>query len=143
MLTDAVGNVGSASDSFVLTLDTTATAPTINLVAENNVINIGEETSIISGTTEAGSSVSVAFGSVTKAATVVGTTWSYQLTAADIAAMGQGSETISVQQTDAAGNVSSLAQKTISIDTLAPLTLTVTADAGALTSLERQAVRSP
>ncbi|WP_139816300.1 beta strand repeat-containing protein, partial [Planktotalea arctica] len=129
VLTDAVGNVGTASESFVLTLDTTAAAPGINTVAENDVINIGEETSIISGTTEAGSSVSVVFGSVTKAATVDGTSWSYQLTTDDIAAMGQGAETIAVTQTDAAGNVSTSAQKTISIDTVASLTLTATLDA--------------
>ena len=132
-LADSVENVGASSQAFQLTLDTIATAPTINPVAANNVINIGDETSIISGTTEAGSSVSVAFGSLTKAATVVGTKWSYQLTTADIAAMGQGAETISVRQTDAAGNVSSLAQKTISVDTVAPLTFTVTQDAGGLT----------
>jgi len=125
VLTDAVGNVGTQSQSFVLKLDTTAIAPTINSVAENNVINIGEETSIISGTTEAGSSVSVAFGSVTKAATVVGKSWSYQLTADDITAMGQGDETISVRQTDAAGNVSAIATQDIEVDTVSPITLTI------------------
>ena len=54
----------------------------------------------------AGSTVALSLGNNTRAATVTGTSWSYSLTAADITAMGQGAETLSVTQTDTAGNTS-------------------------------------
>lgn len=60
-------------------------------------------------------------GGNTRAATVTGTTWSYTLTAADITAMGQGAETLSVTQTDAGGNVSTAGTHAISLDTIAPV----------------------
>ena len=46
--------------------------------------------------------------------------WSYNLTADDITAMGQGSETLSATATDAAGNSSTAGTRDITVDTLAP-----------------------
>ena len=43
-------------------------------------------------------------GGIARTAVVSGTSWSYTLQAADLTAMGQGPQTLSVTQTDAAGN---------------------------------------
>ncbi|HBO16200.1 MAG TPA: hypothetical protein DD440_07675, partial [Porticoccaceae bacterium] len=122
-VTDAAGNQGAVSAALSMTLDTAVLAPVILAVAGNNVVNVGEEASIISGSNEAGATVAITFGSpaVTHSATVEGSSWTYQLTEADITAMGQGSATLSVVQTDAAGNVSAAATHSIEIDTVAPL----------------------
>jgi len=118
-VTDTAGN-SSAALSQAYVLDTAApTAPAINLVATDDVINVGEQTSAITGTNEAGATVALSLGGNTRAATVTGTSWSYTLTAADITAMGQGGETLSVTQTDTAGNVSTAATRPISVDTVA------------------------
>ncbi|MEI6303975.1 MAG: Ig-like domain-containing protein, partial [Betaproteobacteria bacterium] len=61
--------------------------------------------------------------------------WSYTLLAADITAMGQGAETLSVTATDAAGNTSSAGTRSISVDTLAP-SVTISTDDSALTTGE-------
>ena len=103
-------------------VDTIApSAPVINTIAGNDIINSSEQSSVITGTNEAGATVSLSIGGTTRAATVTGTTWSYTLVAADITAMGQGTETITATQTDAAGNVSTVASKTITVDTSAPV----------------------
>ena len=103
-------------------VDTIApSAPVINAIATDNIINSSEQSSVITGTNEAGATVSLSIGGTTRAATVTGTTWSYTLVAADITAMGQGTETITATQTDAAGNVSTVASKTITVDTSAPV----------------------
>ena len=105
--TDAAGN-DSPAITATLTTDTTApTTPTIDTIAGNDVINASEETSTITGTTEAGTSVTLSFGDNERSATVTDTSWSYTLTAADITAMGQGTETITATATDAAGNATS------------------------------------
>ena len=131
-IVDVVGNAGDRSDPFTLTKDTEILAPTINAVAENNVINIGEENSVISGTNDAEASVVVSFGGSAVDATVVDTAWSYTLTNADITAMGQGSEIISVQQTSSAGSVSAVTQKTVNVDTVSPITFIVSDENGIL-----------
>ena len=124
-IVDVVGNAGEESEPFVLSVDTNILAPTINAVAENDIITSGEENSVISGTNELGASVVLSFGGVAKNASVADTSWSYTLTDVDITAMGQGSEIISVQQTDSAGNVSTVVQKTVDINTQSPITFTV------------------
>ena len=125
--TDAAGNVSPAS-TRAITLDTLApTAPTIDAVATDDIINASEQTSVITGTNEAGATVALSLGGNTRAATVTGTTWSYTMTAADITAMGEGAETLSVTQTDAAGNVSTAGTRPIMIDTLAPTAPTIDA----------------
>ena len=103
------------------TLDTVAPAPSIiNAVSTDDIVNASEQTATtISGTNEAGATVALSLGGNIRAATVAGTTWSYALTAADLAAMGEGAETLSVTQTDAAGNVSATGTRAISVDTTA------------------------
>ncbi|MHB8915655.1 MAG: Ig-like domain-containing protein, partial [Thiobacillus sp.] len=96
-------------------------APVINAVATDNIINIAEQTSAISGTAEANATVALSLGNVTRTITANGSgVWSYSLVAADITNMGQGAETLSATATDAAGNTSSAGTRTITVDTVAP-----------------------
>ena len=121
---DAAGNTGTAkSQAYVL--DTSAPATTVSTVAGDNIVNATEQTSAITGTNEAGATVALTIGGNTRAATVTGTTWSYTLVAADITAMGQGAETLSATQTDAAGNTSTAGTRTITVDTVAATVSTV------------------
>lgn len=102
--------------------------PAINAVATDDLLNAGEADSVITGGNEAGATVTVNIGGNSRAASVSGTSWSYTLTAADLNAMGQGAETLSVTQTDAAGNISAAGSHTVSIDTLAPAASIVVTD---------------
>ena len=47
-------------------------------------------------------------------------TWTYALTAQDIAALGQGAKTLAARATDAAGNTSEAATSPITVDTAVP-----------------------
>ena len=129
--TDSFGNV-SETTSFVLSVDTIApTAPTIADATADNVINSAEQTSTLSGTAEAGSSVSLSLGGLIKSLTAdANGAWTYDLTAADVTAMGEGAEDITITATDAAGNTSTTTTKAIAVDTVAPTAPTM-ADATA------------
>jgi hypothetical protein len=119
--TDAAGNVSVVSSGLSVTIDTTTpAAATIGMVAIDDIVNAGEQTTTITGTNENGATVALTLGGNIRAATVSGATWSYTFTAADITAMGQGAETLSVTQTDVAGNTSTVATRDISVDTVAP-----------------------
>ncbi|MDO8811922.1 MAG: DUF4347 domain-containing protein, partial [Gallionella sp.] len=125
--TDAAGNT-SAAGTRAISVDTSApAAPTINAVATNDIINASEQTTAITGTNESGATVALSIGGNTRAATVSGTNWSYTLVAADITAMGQGAETLSATQTDAAGNTSAAGTRNITVDTAAPAAPTIAA----------------
>jgi hypothetical protein len=125
------GNQGTFSTAAATTIDTTApTAPGINTVATDNIVNTLEAGSSISGTNEAGASVALSIGGNSRVATVSGTSWTYTLTGDDITAMGQGAETLSATQTDAAGNASAAGTRAITVDTLAPSVTGVTVSAG-------------
>ena len=119
--TDAAGNTSDAGTRS-LTVDTVApNAPSISSVAGDDVINAGEQTASISGTTEANASVALTFGGTVRTVTANGSgAWTYTLTSTDVAAMGQGSETLSVKATDAAGNISAAGTRGITVDTVAP-----------------------
>ena len=72
-------------------------------------------------------------GSATLGTTTVGAagTWSYALSAANIATLGQGSgKAVSVTVTDAAGNVSSAVSTSFNVDTVAPGAPSITAVGG-------------
>ena len=130
-ITDAAGNKGAATGSKGYTLDTTADAPVINVVATDDVINANEQTSVISGTFESGASVVLTLaGKSLSGITASGTTWSHTLTSAEITAAGQGAKTISAIQTDKAGNISSAGTRDITIDTIAPTVTLVSASGG-------------
>lgn len=109
--TDAAGNTRSTTKQ--ITVDTVATV-TVDPVAVDNVINVaeGREPVFLRGTNEAGATVQVDG----HAATVSGTTWSYTVSTADIAAMVQGNHTFTIATTDAVGNNASI-QKTVLVAT--------------------------
>ncbi|MDO9216729.1 MAG: Ig-like domain-containing protein, partial [Lacisediminimonas sp.] len=128
---DAVGNESTRSASFGVTIDTSAPAlPTVTAVATDNFVNSEEKTAgvIVSGTTEAGTTVNLTWGATTKAAVVDGVNWSASFGAGEIPADGQG--TIQIVATDAAGNASAVAESTVTIDTIAPSLLDLALDIG-------------
>ena len=119
--TDAAGNT-STTTTKAIAVDTVApSAPTMADATADNVINSAEQTSTLSGTAEAGSSVSLSLGGLTKSLTAdANGAWTYELTAADVTAMGEGAEDITITATDAAGNTSTTTTKAIAVDTVAP-----------------------
>ncbi|MEI6762113.1 MAG: Ig-like domain-containing protein, partial [Betaproteobacteria bacterium] len=123
------GNQGSPSAARSVIVDTSApVAPTISVVAGDDVINAAEKSAgvTLTGTTEAGASVMVNGAS----ANVSGTTWTYTLGTTAINGFGEGPETLTVISTDVAGNASTAATKTVFIDTVGPTT-TLVSTAGA------------
>ncbi len=130
--TDVAGNRSATNATRNITVATAAVgAPTINLVAGDDIINAAEVGSVITGTNLAGNTVALSLGGNTRAATVTGTSWSYTLVAADITAMGQGAETLSATQTDSAANTSAAGTRNITVDTVAP-TLGITSSVAAV-----------
>ncbi|MDG2520656.1 SwmB domain-containing protein [Caulobacter segnis] len=114
-LVDPAGNVGPSTTRTV-TIDTVApTTPSIGTVAGDDVIDAGETDVVISGQTEAGSTVTLSFAGVTRAAEVAGSSWTYTLTVDDLAVMGDGGETLSAVARDSAGNRSSTVTRDIII----------------------------
>ncbi|MBD2156189.1 Ig-like domain-containing protein [Leptolyngbya sp. FACHB-16] len=117
---DQAGNVSNPA-SVAFTRDTTApVAPAIGAIATDNIINVAEAVAGVelTGTTEAGSQVSLIMGGQTRNAVVSGTTWSYTLTNADLTVLGEGTgKTITVLSTDRAGNTTSSISQPFSIDT--------------------------
>ena len=129
VVTDQAGNASAASALKTVNVDLTApSAPTIGAVATDNVISSAEQTSAITGTAEAGATVSLSIGGNVRTATAsAGGVWTYTLSAADVTAMGQDAETLSATATDAAGNASGAGTRVVTVDTIAPtLTAAVT-----------------
>ncbi|WP_237712974.1 Ig-like domain-containing protein [Serratia sp. M24T3] len=130
-VTDAAGNISEASAPVTVTVDTVA--PTVADLALSNdsgttpvAIPDGgltnDNTPVLTGTAEVGSTVTISDG-----ATVLGTlvvdstgTWSYPVTAA----LTDGTHTLSVTATDAAGNVSSPATISLDVDATPPAAAT-------------------
>jgi hypothetical protein len=115
-----------------LALDTLAPVQaSIGTIAGNDVINLSEANAnvTLSGTTEIGSTVSVRVGASTNtfAASVDGTGhWSLSLTKAQIETIGQGAKQVVVTNTDTFGNATVGTAKSITVDTVAPTTATLT-----------------
>ena len=137
-VTDPAGNV-SGSTSATVIIDTVAPLAVTNLVAANNngstaitIPNNGatnDTTPLLSGNGEVGARVNIYDGTTLLGTTTVGSngTWSFVSTA-----LSQGTHTINVSQTDAAGNTGPQVSTVLRIDTVAPSpsTLTITDDAG-------------
>jgi hypothetical protein len=103
--------------SDLLSLGSSAIA--INDIAIDNGINIGEQGARITGTVAAGASVTVSIAGTSHDAIVSGTTWSYTLTGADLAAMGQGGETVAAMASLNGANAGA-ARRSIAVDSTAP-----------------------
>lgn len=121
--TDNAGNESAKSSTLAITIDTSAPAkPTIS--SPSNNANVNDATPTITGTGENGATVTVkdSDGTVLCTTTVANGTWG-----CDTLTLSEGTHTLNVQQTDAAGNVSAAAALTLSIDTIAPNAPIVTA----------------
>ncbi|MCR1553238.1 MAG: Ig-like domain-containing protein [Enterobacter cloacae] len=110
-VSDKAGNGSSTHADF--TVDTTAPVITINTVAGDNILNTAEQgqAQIISGQATgaaAGDVVTVTVGGQSFTGVVQENgSWSVGVPASVIGALGEGSHTISVSVTDAAGNTGS------------------------------------
>ncbi|MGS6164226.1 Ig-like domain-containing protein [Enterobacter mori] len=110
-VSDKAGNGSSTTADF--TVDTTAPVVTINTVAGDDILNTSEQgqAQIVSGKASgaaAGDVVTVTVGGQTFTGVVLADgSWSVGVPASVIGALGEGSHTISVSVTDAAGNTGS------------------------------------
>ncbi len=110
-VSDKAGNGSSPTADF--TVDTAAPVVTINTVAGDDILNTSEQgqAQIVSGKASgaaAGDVVTVTVGGQTFTGVVLADgSWSVGVPASVIGALGEGSHTISVSVTDAAGNTGS------------------------------------
>lgn len=121
--TDDFGN--SASYTETLVVDTIAPPIGIDTVEGDNVISFAEASSgvTLSGTGEAGASISVLFQGVTRTTTVAGDgTWSVDYASSEITGGNNYASTVEVTSSDTAGN-SSTSTHTVHIDTETSATL--------------------
>ncbi|MFA6143613.1 MAG: Ig-like domain-containing protein [Sulfuricurvum sp.] len=122
--TDIHGNISTIATNTQITLvDTVVAIPTISSVATNDVIDASENANlIISGTGEAGATVTLEMGATDQTA-IVDASGAWNITVLDPAtSFSQGLELLSVTQTDIAGNtnVNVAGTRSIFIDTVVP-----------------------
>ena len=141
---DAAGNASLAAAQRVQAVDTLAPVVTVTALggADRTVSTLVGD-NVVSGSGEAGrnvtllSSTGAVLGTV-RADTTTGS-WTYTLTADNLAVLGQGADSITARQTDAAGNVGESAAFVFSVDTVAPsLTINPIAGDDLLVSAEAQ-----
>ena len=138
---DAAGNNGSSAP---VSFSVDSLAPTVSisgLGGSDRVVSSLPGDNVLSGSAEAGASVSLSSGGVLLGTTTASATgaFTYSLTAADLALLGQGSgKAITASQSDAAGNTGSSSPFSFSVDTLAPAVV-ITAIGGADSTVTRQA----
>ncbi|EFP6906568.1 Ig-like domain-containing protein [Shigella dysenteriae] len=128
---DSAGNSATASRSVAV--DLTAPVISINTVSTDDRLNAAEQQQplTLNGSTsaEVGQTVTVTFGGKTYTATVAANgTWALNVPAADLAALGQGAQTITASVNDRAGNPGP-ATHALTVDTVAP-TVTIATVAG-------------
>ncbi|WMW81082.1 Ig-like domain-containing protein [Undibacterium cyanobacteriorum] len=125
---DVAGNASTAATGTTTSINDKLVTPfTADDVAGNNQINLAEKNTgvTVTGTVEAGSTVYVDVGGVTRQALVTGTSYSYSLTPADYFNLGQGTSTFTITATDVAGNTASTT-KSVTVDTVVPTTPSIT-----------------
>ncbi|MBK3804438.1 hemagglutinin/hemolysin-related protein, partial [Azospirillum brasilense] len=134
--TDASGNV-SAPGTQTLTIDTTLPdAPTVTTALSNST------TPTLTGTAEANATVTVTVGGATYTTTASGSgAWSLDLatatpTAGSLSLDPNGANPVAATATDAAGNVSSPATHTLTVDTTPP-TASVLFDDDSIDAIEQ------
>ncbi|EGE0248297.1 adhesin [Escherichia coli] len=128
---DSAGNSATASRSVAV--DLTAPVISINTVSTDDRLNAAEQQQplTLNGSTsaEVGQTVTVTFGGKTYTATVAANgTWALNVPAADLAALGQGAQTITASVNDRAGNPGQTTHA-LTVDTTAP-TVTIATVAG-------------
>ncbi|MFZ8696376.1 Ig-like domain-containing protein [Enterobacter kobei] len=110
-VTNVNGNSSSAGREY--SVDATAPSVTINTIAGDDILNAAEAKSdlIVSGTStaEAGQTVTVSLNGKDYTATVSADgNWTLNVPAADVAALGDGSVTVTASVSDKAGNPASV-----------------------------------
>jgi hypothetical protein len=130
-VTNGIENTSVASSPRTVLIDTIVAAPSVDAVSDDGRVNAADKTKgvTVSGLAEAGSTVAVSWG--TKVQTEESNKdgrWSAKFDSADIPA--DGSTTISVSVTDGVGNKSNVVNKSVEIDTRAPILPQVGAIAG-------------
>ena len=128
---DSAGNSATASRSVAV--DLTAPVISINTVSTDDRLNAAEQQQplTLNGSTsaEVGQTVTVTFGGKTYTATVAANgTWALNVPAADLAALGQGAQTITASMNDRVGNPGQTTHA-LTVDTVAP-TVTIATVAG-------------
>ena len=119
---DSAGNTSVAASRTLLIDSVAPSAPSINTVAGDNVINAAEKSIgfAISGTGEANSTITINWGGFSRTTTADGSgSWSLSY-ANTLVPADSASSAISVTASDLAGNVSSAASRGVVIDTIAP-----------------------
>jgi hypothetical protein len=121
---DNVSDADIASGFLSIHIDTVAPMAELTLpVAGDNVINAQEAQNgvTLSGAVETGSQVSLTIGTQKFTPQVNDSQWTLNLTAADVAAIGDGPQkNIVISVTDVAGNTTVSNPYALAIDTLAP-----------------------
>jgi hypothetical protein len=116
--TDAAGNTGPASSAANVTVDVTPpVTPTINPVTTPTKVS----PQVITGGKSTDSVTVWVNGTTTGVTYPTATTWSYSLS------LSEGANPISVTARDAAGNTSTAANSSITLDTVAPVAPTISA----------------
>lgn len=122
-VTSDIGNSATASHNVLV--DSALPGVTINSVATDDIINAAEAgvAQTISGQVTGaavGDTVTVTLGGNTYTTTVqAGLSWSVSVPAADVTALGSGSQTITAAITDAAGNIGN-GTHTVTVDLVLP-----------------------
>ena len=117
-----------ASDTHAVQVDTQAPLLSIDLFVTDNVLNYAEAlvSQILSGKTDAGQTVSVTINNKTVQVTADGNgIWKLTVSAGDLQALPDGTNTITVTATDSAGNTTS---KDLSLNVGTHLLPTLTLD---------------
>ena len=131
VVSDVAGNA-STSNTVTIQVDTVAPSPTISTIgsADKIVSSVSGDAAVV-GTAEAGSLVTIKSG-----VNVLGTAtadasgnYIYNLSSANITTLGQGADSITVSQTDTAGNTGTSAAYSFTLDTIAPSGAITLADA--------------
>lgn len=128
IVTDTAGNSGPASDAFAFTIDLTTPTAAVDVVLNNDngetlqPINSGtatnDTTPQLSGTADAGSTITILDGNTVLGSVLVGEggTWTFA-----VPALSQGEHSLTTTVTSAAGNVSApSAAINFTVDTTAP-----------------------
>ncbi|WP_197057361.1 Ig-like domain-containing protein, partial [Vibrio navarrensis] len=131
--TDTAGNTADSA-SLAITLDTSVPTPIITTPIEGDgKVNAAEDNDVlIAGTgAEAGNSVTVTIddGANSLSRTVTADNsgnWTISGSEFDVSAFNNGTLTVTASQSDAAGNISSAASTTITLDNSAPSALSIT-----------------
>jgi ribosomal 50S subunit-recycling heat shock protein len=120
-VTDKAGQSASAHET--ITVDLTAPELTVNKLAGDDVLNAAEAHTpqTLSGTSNPGQAIVVILnGKTYTAVTGADGKWSLVLPAADLQALAQGDNTLTVTATDAAGNSTTVTEH-VQVDTVPPV----------------------